>query len=317
MTTFEIRVRNLRDVLEDFSRTYKMLAAGAQVESSSGVYFSSLDAARNLLTPERVRLLALIRSQHPKSVYELAKLAGRDLKNTYEDVALLERHGIVKKRMRKGNQRASAPSVPYDEIQLNIPLIGVAEDDVAEGYGARRGSNLRESSRLRYKPRDIRYLFIAESPPLAADRFFYFEDVTRADNLFLETMKVVYPARFTSAPAMRRAKREFLRQWQTDGFYLIDAVDEPLGRLSRRDKLEAIRNQLPTLVKRVAKVVRSDTCIFLISAPVHKMCYRPLCDSGFNVVNDEPIDFPGTGRQRDFRRKLKHALHEAGWFGRL
>lgn len=317
MTTFEIRVRSLRDILEDFSRVCKGLAAGEHVEPSSGVYFSSLETARNLLTPERVRLLALIRKYHPQSVYELAEIAGRDLKNTYEDVALLERSDIVQKRRRKDDRGTFAPWVPYDEIHLNIPLTSVAEVDVGPDYGARIGSNRREESRLRYKPPHVRYLVIAESPPLASDRFFYFEDVTRADNLFLETMRVVYPARFTSAPAMRRSKRQFLSQWQTDGFYLIDAVDEPLGRLSRRDKLEAIRNQLPTLLKKAANVVERDTFIFLISAPVHQICYRPLLDSGFDVVNEEPIDFPGTGRQRDFRQKLQRALRKSGWFGRV
>ena len=314
VTTFEIRVRSLREVLEDFSRVYKGLAAGERIEASSGVYFSSLEAARNLLTPERVRLLTLIHQHHPQSIYELAELAGRDLKNIYEDVALLERPGILKKKRRKGDDRSTfAPMVPYDEIRLNIPLRGVAEAETDASYDAGTGTDRREQARLRYKPTRVRYLFIAESPPLAEGRFFYFEDVTKADNLFLETMRVVYPPYFTSVPVVRKAKREFLRRWQADGFYLMDAVDEPLGPLSQREKREVIRNRMPAISKKVADVVENDTRIILISAPVHRVCYRPLLDRGFKVVNDEPIDFPGQGRQRHFRQKLQRALREAGW----
>lgn len=314
MTTFEIRVKSLRGVLNDFSRTYRALAVGERVSPSAGLYFSSLDAARNLLTSERVRLLALIRRHRPQSVYELAELAGRDLKNTYEDVALLERFGILKRRRRKeGDRLAFVPTVPYDEIRLNIALPGVAEAEGLVAYEPKSGTRRREEARLRHKPSHVRYLFIAESPPLDDDRFFYFEHVTRGDNLFLEVMRVVYPHRFTSAREVRVAKKDFLRRWQGDGFYLLDAVDDPLGALPRRKKAEGIRDHLPLLIKRIGEVVEEGTRLILVSAPVYAACYRPLVEAGFNVVNTEAIDFPGQGRQRRFREKLNRALREAGW----
>lgn len=46
-----------------------------------GVYVTSIEAARNLLTPSRLALLRAIRTKRPGSVYELAKLVGRNLKN--------------------------------------------------------------------------------------------------------------------------------------------------------------------------------------------------------------------------------------------
>ena len=52
-----------------------------------------------------------------------------------------------------------------------------------------------EKARKKYRPENIRYLLIAEAPPKAdSKRFFYFEDVTEKDSLFLETMKCLYPA---------------------------------------------------------------------------------------------------------------------------
>ena len=49
------------------------------------------------------------------------------------------------------------------------------------------------SARNRYRPNEIRVLIIAEAPPCALDRFFYFEDVKKQDSLFLEIMGILYP----------------------------------------------------------------------------------------------------------------------------
>lgn len=43
-------------------------------------------------------------------------------------------------------------------------------------------------ARKKYRPHNIRVVFIAEAPPCALDRFFYFEDVKKQDSLFLEIM---------------------------------------------------------------------------------------------------------------------------------
>jgi hypothetical protein len=51
-----------------------------------------------------------------------------------------------------------------------------------------------EDARQKYKPDEIKFLLIAEAPPDAeSGRFFYFEEVDKHDNLFIETMKVLYP----------------------------------------------------------------------------------------------------------------------------
>jgi hypothetical protein len=51
-----------------------------------------------------------------------------------------------------------------------------------------------ESLRKNYKPGHIAALLIAESPPaLGSNRFFYLEGVIKADALYLEMMKVLFP----------------------------------------------------------------------------------------------------------------------------
>ncbi len=86
-----------------------------------------------------------------------------------------------------------------------------------------------ESARQKYKPRIIRFLLVAEAPPkLRSKRFFYFEGVRKADSLFLETMRALYPHEFSDTRAVRRQKCKFLKKFKNDGFYLIDASDEPM-----------------------------------------------------------------------------------------
>lgn len=68
-----------------------------------------------------------------------------------------------------------------------------------------------ESSRQKYKPEIIKFLLIAEAPPRAeSKRFFYFEDIQNGDSLFLETMKVLYPSDCSNIKTVRQRKRDFL-----------------------------------------------------------------------------------------------------------
>jgi len=50
---------------------------------------------RRVLTERRLELLKTIRDRKPSSVYELAKMVDRDLKNVLQDLSYLEELGIV------------------------------------------------------------------------------------------------------------------------------------------------------------------------------------------------------------------------------
>jgi hypothetical protein len=62
--------------LKRFRETFKAVQAGRHVEPQEMVGFTSLEAARNFLTRERLGLLDTIKSRHPGSIYELAKMTG-------------------------------------------------------------------------------------------------------------------------------------------------------------------------------------------------------------------------------------------------
>ncbi len=122
--TLTIRVNSLDEALEGFRRTFKAVAAGQRVARREGVYFASIEAARNLLTPTRLALLRVIRGKRPGSIYELAKLVGRDFKNVHGNLKLLEKYGLVRleRGRRTGKRVVKAPCVACSEIALKITI---------------------------------------------------------------------------------------------------------------------------------------------------------------------------------------------------
>jgi predicted transcriptional regulator len=109
--------------LKRFKETFKAVQAGRHIEPHEIVGFTSLEAARNFLTRERLALLHTIRNRHPGSIYELAKMTGRDLKNVQEDVRILEQHGLVQIAERpRGSRKVKVPRVPFEEIALRIAI---------------------------------------------------------------------------------------------------------------------------------------------------------------------------------------------------
>ena len=77
----------------------------------------------NFLTRERFNPLQAIRTKQPRSIYELAKVEDRDLKNVQQDVRLLEWHGLVRltERCRGQKSKAKIPEAP-DQIALRIVI---------------------------------------------------------------------------------------------------------------------------------------------------------------------------------------------------
>lgn len=55
--TLTIQIKSAGEALGGFRETFKAVEAGRRVSRREGVYFTSIEAARNLLTPNRVTLL--------------------------------------------------------------------------------------------------------------------------------------------------------------------------------------------------------------------------------------------------------------------
>ncbi len=122
--TLTIRIKSADKALEEFRKTFKDVEAGHRVRKREGVYFTSIEAARNLLTRNRLALLRAVRSERPGSIYELSRMVNRDLKNVQEDLRILETYGLVRMAdaTRTGKRRVRVPRSLFDEIELKIAI---------------------------------------------------------------------------------------------------------------------------------------------------------------------------------------------------
>ena len=77
---------------------------------------------RKVLTEERLKIVKAIRKNHPASIYELAKILRRDVKNTFDDVQFLAQAGLVELKKTKDIREKTTPKVDYDKIVLEISV---------------------------------------------------------------------------------------------------------------------------------------------------------------------------------------------------
>lgn len=85
--------------------------------------FEGLSALRNLLSNEKARMLHVIKSKSPKSVYELAKILKRDFKSVSLDIRLLERFGFIDLISEKtGKRERLKPKIVVDSINIEIKV---------------------------------------------------------------------------------------------------------------------------------------------------------------------------------------------------
>ena len=78
---------------------------------------------RQLLSNEKAKLLHVIKTKKPASIYELAKLTGRDFKAIRQDIKLLERFGFIEliSSHKQGRERLR-PVIDVDRIIINIDI---------------------------------------------------------------------------------------------------------------------------------------------------------------------------------------------------
>jgi len=112
----------------------------------------------------------------------------------------------------------------------------------------------RRAAASRYRPAVIDTLLVAEAPPSALDRYFYFEDVDVHDSLFRHIVQAVLGERPT------RDKAPYLDELKQRGWFLIDMSEDPL-----RDRA-VLRLLVPDLVARCQEL--SPRRIVLIGAGV-------------------------------------------------
>jgi predicted transcriptional regulator len=119
-----IGIKSVADVLKDAQNTLEKIERGEKVKKkNAGVYFENLEVMRKAITTERLRVLKMIKEKHPLSIYGLAKLLDRNLKNVSDDVHYLAELGLIELERDKSNGREKTmPIVNYDKILLEIAV---------------------------------------------------------------------------------------------------------------------------------------------------------------------------------------------------
>jgi len=115
----KIGFKSMANAMDDFVRTGEAVKRGEKTKKETGGYFTSLEAFRKALTPQRFNLLRLIREGEPASLHELARLAQRNIKNVSEDVKYLSQVGLIEL---KDTANKMSARVTYDKIMLEIAV---------------------------------------------------------------------------------------------------------------------------------------------------------------------------------------------------
>jgi hypothetical protein len=165
---------------------------------------------------------------------------------------------------------------------------------MSEADQARAG---RSEAARKYRPAKVKLLLVAEAPPTALDRYFYFEDVTEQDSLFRYIAREI-----TGVKPTRENKAELLGKLQDQGVFLIDLKPDPADGTP-------LSSYVDDLVERCEELKPEK--IILIKATVYDAVYDALASAGLPVV-DERIPFPGSGQQRNFEKAFRRALANEG-----
>jgi predicted transcriptional regulator len=119
--TVEVRVESDEDWFDGVRQTMRKLDEGRpdEVEREHSVSLPSEERLNEVLSPKRVELVRATRREEPSSMRELARLVERDIRQVSDDVNELAALGLIE-LVEEG--RAKRPVVPYDEIDIRIPV---------------------------------------------------------------------------------------------------------------------------------------------------------------------------------------------------
>jgi len=85
--------------------------------------FGGISTLRKLLSNEKARLLHVIKTKNPDSIYKLAKILKRDLKSVNGDVKLLGKFGFIDLISEKtGKRERHRPVLVVDSVNIKLSI---------------------------------------------------------------------------------------------------------------------------------------------------------------------------------------------------
>ena len=114
-----VSLKTPSEALEDFKKALKNARKGKIKEPH---YEISFDNKKDFLKfIKNIDVLMAILNLKPHSIYELAKLLGRDQSNINKVILFFESHGVVKiKSVKSNNRTLKKPVVDYQKIEFDL-----------------------------------------------------------------------------------------------------------------------------------------------------------------------------------------------------
>jgi predicted transcriptional regulator len=122
----EIEIKSITEVAKEADAVFQSVKEGKHVKyEGRKIIVPTLDLLRKLLTPERIRMLHVIKKYKPSSIYDLAKIMKKDRRNVLKDLHFLNDFGLVavkKEPKLRFPRRNMVPSVSFSRIVVGIPI---------------------------------------------------------------------------------------------------------------------------------------------------------------------------------------------------
>lgn len=154
--------------------------------------------------------------------------------------------------------------------------------------------------RNKYKPNNIKLIFLLESPP-ANGLYFYDKSGAIGEPLFRAMMRLI---NFTP-----QNKEEGLKEFCRKRCFLVDATYTPVNKMKYKQRKETILNNQENLKKDLKELVgNKNTPIVIVKCTLYDCIYDRINDK-FNIINgDIRIPFPSHGNQNKFHDKMRKLL---------
>ncbi|MEM4719246.1 MAG: hypothetical protein QXG18_00025 [Candidatus Pacearchaeota archaeon] len=84
---------------------------------------SDIDNLRKIISKQKGKIIYFLKNKKIKSIYNLAKILGRDFKSVYSDLKILEKFGFIEFILEKnGNKEKLIPKLKYQRIELILEI---------------------------------------------------------------------------------------------------------------------------------------------------------------------------------------------------
>jgi hypothetical protein len=139
----------------------------------------------------------------------------------------------------------------------------------------------REMTRRSYLPKELRVLFVGESPPAGGSFFYYANSI-----LYRATRDA-----FVKAAPKLAGSEDFLSAFQRMGCYLEDLSLEPIDKLRDSDKREARKDAVSALARRL-RGMQPRLAVIVVKG-ISPQVQKSLELAGLKDLPCEALPFPG------------------------